>query len=279
MNILDEIIAHKRTEVQNRKELYPTKLLETSLYFSSPAVSLKKYLLRKDKSGIIAEIKRASPSKGVLNKHVSIERTSIGYMQAGASALSVLTDAKFFHGSSDDLKAARKFNYCPILRKDFTVDEYQILEAKSIGADAILLIAAVLSPDEIKRFGAFAHALGLEVLLEVHSGEELARSLSAADTVDIIGVNNRDLQSFSVSLEISESLASEIPSGMVKISESGIRTAQDVHRLRSAGYHGFLIGEQFMRHSRPEEACRAFVREIRSYTSTVKALGFTELPS
>jgi indole-3-glycerol phosphate synthase len=200
-------------------------------------------------------------------------------MQAGASALSVLTDAKFFHGSSDDLKAARKFNYCPILRKDFTVDEYQILEAKSIGADAILLIAAVLSPDEIKRFGAFAHALGLEVLLEVHSGEELARSLSAADTVDIIGVNNRDLQSFSVSLEISESLASEIPSGMVKISESGIRTAQDVHRLRSAGYHGFLIGEQFMRHSRPEEACRAFVREIRSYTSTVKALGFTELPS
>lgn len=279
MNILDEIVAHKRTEVQQRKELYPTKLLETSLYFSSPAVSLKKYLLRKDKSGIIAEIKRASPSKGVLNKHVSIERTSIGYMQAGASALSVLTDAKFFHGSNDDLKAARKFNYCPILRKDFTVDEYQILEAKSIGADAILLIASVLSPDEIKRFGAFAHALGLEVLLEVHSGEELARSLSAADTVDIIGVNNRDLQSFSVSLETSERLASEIPSGMVKISESGIRTAQDVQRLRSAGYHGFLIGEQFMRHSRPEEACRAFVREIRSYTSTVKALGFTELPS
>ncbi len=279
MNILDEIVAHKRTEVQHRKELYPTKLLETSLYFSSPAVSLKKYLLRKDKSGIIAEIKRASPSKGVLNKHVSIERTSIGYMQAGASALSVLTDAKFFHGSSDDLKAARKFNYCPILRKDFTIDEYQILEAKSIGADAILLIASVLSPDEIKRFGIFAHSLGLEVLLEVHSGEELARSLSAADTVDIIGVNNRDLQSFSVSLETSERLASDIPSGMVKISESGIRTAQDVHRLRSAGYQGFLIGEQFMRHSRPEEACRAFVREIRSYTSTVKALGFTELPS
>ena len=280
MNILDEIVAHKRTEVQQRKELYPTKLLETSLYFSSPAVSLKKYLLRKDKSGIIAEIKRASPSKGVLNKHVSIERTSIGYMQAGASALSVLTDAKFFHGSSDDLKAARKFNYCPILRKDFTVDEYQILEAKSIGADAILLIASVLSPDEIKRFGTFAHSLGLEVLLEVHSGEELARSLSAADdAVDIIGVNNRDLQSFSVSLDTSERLASEIPNGKIKISESGIRTAQDVHRLRSAGYHGFLIGEQFMRHSRPEEACRAFVREIRSYTSTVKALGFTELPS
>ena len=277
MNILDEIIAYKRTEVQERKELYPSKLLEKSLYFSSPAVSLKKYLLRADKSGIIAEIKRASPSKGVINKYVSIERTSIGYMQAGASALSVLTDTKFFQGSNDDLKAARKFNYCPILRKDFTVDEYQILEAKSIGADVVLLIAAVLMPDEVKRLAAFAHSLGLEVLLEVHSGEELARSL--CDDVDVVGVNNRDLQTFSVSLETSERLASEIPSNFVKISESGIRTAEDVHRLRSAGFQGFLIGEQFMRHSRPEEACANFIRELRSYTSTVKALGFTELPS
>lgn len=277
MNILDEIIAHKRTEVRERKELYPTKLLEKSLYFSSPAVSLKKYLLRSDKSGIIAEIKRASPSKGILNKYVSIERTSIGYMQAGASALSVLTDTAYFHGTNDDLQAARKFNYCPILRKDFTVDEYQILEAKSIGADAILLIASALTPDEIKRFSATAHALGLEVLLEVHTSDEIERSF--CDDIDIVGVNNRDLQSFAVSLETSESLASKIPNGVVKISESGIKTAQDVHRLRSAGFQGFLIGELFMRHSRPEEACATLVREVRSYTSTVKALGFTELPS
>lgn len=277
MNILDEIIAYKRTEVQERKELYPTKLLEKSLYFLSPAVSLKKYLLRPDKSGIIAEIKRASPSKGVINKYVSIERTSIGYMQAGASALSVLTDSKFFQGSVDDLKAARKFNYCPILRKDFMVDEYQIIEARSIGADAILLIAAALSSDEIKRFSAFAHSLGLEVLLEVHNNEELHRSI--CDDVDIVGVNNRDLQSFSVSLEVSERLAGEIPSSVVKISESGISSAQDVHRLRSAGYQGFLIGEQFMRHSRPEEACAQFIKEVRSFHATVKALGFAEMPS
>jgi indole-3-glycerol phosphate synthase len=189
----------------------------------------------------------------------------------------VLTDTKFFQGSNDDLKAARKFNYCPILRKDFTIDEYQILEAKSIGADAILLIAAVLTADEIKRLSAFAHSLGLEVLLEVHSSEELARSL--CDDVDVVGVNNRDLQTFAVSLETSERIASEIPNALVKISESGIKTAQDIHRLRSAGFQGFLIGEEFMRHSRPEEACANFIREMRSFASTVKALGFTELPS
>ena len=137
MNILDKIIEQKHKEVAERKSLYPVKLLEQSIFFSSPTVSLKKYVQRKDKSGIIAEIKRKSPSKGIINASVSIERTSIGYMQAGASALSILTDKEFFGGSSDDLTVARKFNFCPILRKDFVVDEYQIVEAKSIGADAI----------------------------------------------------------------------------------------------------------------------------------------------
>src|SRR3954462_11709546 len=151
MNILDQIIEHKRKEVEERKSLYPTKLLEKSIYFSSPTVSLRKYIRRPDLSGVIAEIKRKSPSKGVLNKNVSIERTSIGYMQAGASALSILTDTKFFGGTNEDLTTARKFNFCPILRKDFTVDEYQLIEAKSIGADAILLIAAVLEPREIDQ--------------------------------------------------------------------------------------------------------------------------------
>lgn len=277
MTILDQIVANKRAAVAEHKELYPAKLLEKSLYFSSPTVSLTKYLTRPDKSGIIAEIKRASPSKGIINKHVSIERTSIGYMQAGASALSVLTEEKFFHGKNDDLKAARKFNYCPILRKDFTIDEYQIIEAKSIGADAILLIAAILTPDEIKRFAGLAQSLSLEVLLEVHNGEELARSL--CDAVNVVGVNNRNLHDFSVSLETSLGLAHDIPSRFVKISESGITQAKDVHLLKSAGFQGFLIGEQFMRHSRPEDACAQFIREIRTYTSTVKALGFAELPS
>ena len=145
MTILEQIIEHKRKEVVQRKELYPIKLLEKSIYFSSPTVSLKQYLVREDKIGIIAEIKRRSPSLGMINAYVDVERTSIGYMQAGASAISVLTDQTFFAGKNEDLTIARKFNYCPILRKDFTVDEYQIIEAKSIGADAILLLANVLT--------------------------------------------------------------------------------------------------------------------------------------
>src|SRR6187549_2619245 len=165
MNILDQIIEHKRKEVEERKSLYPAKLLEKSIYFGTQPVSMKKYIQRKDLTGIIAEFKRKSPSKGIINAHASVERTSIGYMQAGASALSVLTDKNFFGGSNEDLTIARKFNFCPIIRKDFTIDEYQIVEAKSIGADAILLIAAVLEPEDSKKLTAVAHALGLEVLL------------------------------------------------------------------------------------------------------------------
>src|SRR3954468_7885378 len=157
MNILEKIISQKRKEVDERKSFYPVKLLEKSIYYSSPVVSLKKYLLRDDKVGIIAEIKRKSPSKGVINQHVSIERTSIGYMQAGASALSILTDTEFFGGKNEDLTVARKYNYCPILRKDFTIDEYQVVEAKSIGADAILLISAILDPMQAKQLASFAH--------------------------------------------------------------------------------------------------------------------------
>jgi indole-3-glycerol phosphate synthase len=261
--ILDQILAHKRLEVAERKTLYPTALLERSLHFAAPVVSLRAYLTRPEASGVIAELKRASPSKGIINQYVSVERTSIGYMQAGASALSVLTDERFFHGSNDDLKAARKFNYCPILRKDFTVDEYQIIEARSIGADAILLIAAALAPADVARLAAFARQLSLEVLLEIHNADELHRSLdAAAEYVTVVGVNNRNLQTFSVSLDTSLELAEQIPASMVKISESGINTAADAHRLRQAGFQGFLIGEQFMRHSRPEQACAEFIRKV-----------------
>ena len=260
MNILNQIIEHKRKEVAERKSLYPTKLLEQSIYFGSPTVSLKKYIQRNDKSGIIAEIKRKSPSKGIINNAVSVERTSMGYMQAGASALSVLTDKEFFGGSNDDLTVARKFNFCHILRKDFTVDEYQIIEAKSIGADAILLIATVLSPAEIQQFSIQAKRLGLEVLLEVHSLEELKRSL--ADEIDLIGVNNRDLQSFSVSLDVSRELAGHIPNSFVKVSESGIESPESIVELKKFGYEGFLMGQNFMQHSRPEEAAKEFVKQL-----------------
>ena len=259
--ILDTIIAHKRKEVASRRELVPVKLLETSLYFNSQPLSLRKYLLREGGSGLIAEFKRKSPSKGWINQYAPVERTTLGYMQAGAMALSILTDAEFFGGKNEDLTTARRFNFCPILRKDFVVDEYQIIEARSIGADAVLLIAAVLTPAEIDSLGRLARSLGLEVLLEVHDGEELARSANA-DAVNLIGVNNRNLHDFSLSLDTSMALAEAIPQEFVKISESGISTAQAIGQLREAGYRGFLLGEAFMRHARPEHACAALVQEI-----------------
>lgn len=260
MDILDKIIEHKYKEVAERKSLFPTKLLEKSIYFNADTVSLKKYILREDKSDIIAEIKRKSPSKGVINAHVSIERTSIGYMQAGASALSVLTDTDYFGGKNEDLTTARKFNFCPILRKDFTVDEYQIVEAKSIGADAILLIAAALEPVKLKQLAVFAQSLGLETLLEVHNEEELASAVN--EHIDLVGVNNRNLKTFEVSIDTSKSLAPLIPSEFVKVSESGIADPETVMELRSAGFDGFLMGERFMHNSRPEKACAKFIESL-----------------
>jgi indole-3-glycerol phosphate synthase len=261
MNILDQIIAHKQKEVNEARSLYPVKLLEQSIFFSSPTVSLRKYLQREDKTGIIAEFKRKSPSKGVINAHASVERTTIGYMQAGASALSVLTDKHFFGGSNEDLKVVRKYNFCPVLRKDFTIDEYQIIEAKSIGADAILLIAAVLEPRVTESLTTFAHSLGLEVLLEVHDEDELTRHLDAG--ADLIGVNNRNLKTFEVSIEISKRLAALIPDEVVAVSESGISSPDTIVELKKFGYEGFLIGENFMKHSRPEEEAKVFMDELR----------------
>lgn len=267
MNILDKIIAHKEKEVADRKALYPVKLLEQSIYFSSEAVSLKKYLTRDDKVGIIAEIKRKSPSKGMIHEFVSIEQTSISYMQGGASALSILTDTEFFGGTNEDLMTARKYNFCPILRKDFTIDEYQIVEAKSIGADAILLIAAALTPEKLNALAKFAHSLGLEVLMEVHNKEELDSHLS--DHLDVVGVNNRDLKTFEVSIDTSLKLVDQIPEKFVKISESGISNAEAVIKLQSAGFQGFLIGEYFMSHSRPGAACASFIKKVRNAKASV----------
>lgn len=260
MNILDKIIAYKHKEVEDRKALYPVKLLEQSIYFPSQPVSLSRYIQRQDLSGIIAEFKRKSPSKGIINAYASVEATTIGYMQAGAAALSVLTDNPSFGGSNEDLTVARKYNYCPIIRKDFTIDEYQIIEAKSIGADAILLIAAVLPPHEVKRLTDFAHRFRMEVLLEVHNAEELTSNLDA--NADLIGVNNRNLKTFEVSIDVSKELAGLIPPSAVKVSESGISDPATIIELRKYGYRGFLMGENFMRNSRPEKAAREFIKTL-----------------
>ncbi|MCS5491663.1 indole-3-glycerol phosphate synthase TrpC [Algoriphagus limi] len=261
MNILEKIIADKYKEVEERKSLIPVKLLEKSIFFDGQVVSMKKYIQHPEKSGIIAEFKRKSPSKGLINGNAQVETVSIGYMQAGASALSILTDKEYFGGSNEDLKAARKFNFCPILRKDFVVDEYQLIEAKSIGADCVLLIAAALEPEKLKSLTYFAKSLGLEVLLEVHDREELEKSLN--DGVDLVGVNNRNLKTFDVSIETSLELVDKIPSSFVKISESGISDPNTLVKLKRAGFDGFLIGENFMKSSRPEQAAYNFIKEYK----------------
>jgi len=260
-NMLDEIISFKKGEVAENKDLYPTKLLEKSIYFESDTVSFKSYICRKDLSGIIAEFKRKSPSKGLINEHAEVERISIGYMQAGASALSILTDQHFFGGSADDLTEARKYNYCPILRKDFIVDEYQVIESKSIGADAILLIAAALTLDEVQSLAAFANTLGLEVLLEVRSREEVEEYLN--ENIDVVGVNNRDLQSFKVDVAVSLDLIDHIPNELTRISESGIADPETARKLREAGYDGLLMGERFMKTGRPHIACDEFIKKLK----------------
>jgi len=260
MNILDEIIAHKKKEVAEAKRTLPVHALEKSDLFASPTFSLREFVQRPDKTGIIAEFKRKSPSKGMINANASVESTTKGYVAAGASALSVLSDEKFFGGSNNDVKAARRFNQCPILRKEFMVDEYQFIEAKSIGADAILLIAAVLDPKQVKEFTRLAHSLKLEVLLEVHNQEELRNNIDSG--ADLIGVNNRDLKTFEVSLDTSKRLSEFIPSGTARVAESGITTPEDIIELRKFGYEGFLIGENFMKHEKPEEAARDFTRRL-----------------
>jgi len=259
MNTLEKIVIEKRKQVREEKSLFPVELLERSIYFKSECVSLKKYLLRDDKNGIIAEIKKQSPALGPINPHIKVEKLSIGYMQAGASALSVLTDKKFFGGNNADLTTARKFNFCPILRKEFIIDEYQIIEAKSIGADAILLIAAILSKDEIAQFTDVAHKLGMEVLLELHAEKELEK---VYDEVDVIGVNNRNLETMKIDIQTSRSMAKLIPAGIIKVSESGIEDPNIVMELRLLGYNGFLIGGYFMKHPEPEKACAEFIQQI-----------------
>lgn len=261
MNILDQIIQQKAKEVEACKKAVPIAALETSPGFIRQTTSLKAAIRRPDRSGIIAEFKRRSPSKGIINGDASVESVTTGYAAAGASALSVLTDQQFFGGSNNDLVEARKHNTCPILRKDFTIDEYQIIEARSIGADAILLIAAVLSPEKSKRLASLAHSIGMEVLLEVHNEPELIGHLGAG--ADLIGVNNRNLKDFSVSIDTSRQLAPMIPNEIVRVSESGISNPATIVDLERSGYEGFLIGENFMKEEVPEAAAHQFIQELQ----------------
>ena len=259
MNILDKIIFDKRNEVALKKSIIPVSQLENSVLFGCRTISLSK-ILRNSNSGIIAEHKRRSPSKAEINYSFSVEEVVKGYQNAGVCGISVLTDGKYFGGSLDDLLLARASVSIPLLRKEFVIDEYQILEAKAHGADLILLIAAVLTPTEIKNLSEFAQSLGLEVLLEVHNLEELQKAIMP--TLDMIGVNNRNLKTFEVSLDFSKELASEIPDEFVKISESGISSIEAINELKSYGYKGFLVGENFMKTDNPGKAAGELINLV-----------------
>ncbi len=213
MNILDKIVTDKRKEIALRKSLIPLKQLEASALFKRSTILLSEHL-KSSTSGIIAEHKRRSPSKSVINQNLNVQDVAKGYEEAGVCGMSVLTDGKYFGGSLDDLLLARASCNLPLLRKEFIIDTYQILEAKAYGADVILLIAAILTKEEIKQFSEFAKSLDLDVLLEVHNLEELQKSI--IPTIDMLGVNNRNLKTFEVSLETSKALSSHIPNDFVK---------------------------------------------------------------
>jgi indole-3-glycerol phosphate synthase len=259
MDILSKIVADKYKEVDLKKSLITAKQLENSVLFSRETTSLAK-ALRNSATGIIAEHKRRSPSKDTINQNTNVGQVARGYEKAGVCGMSVLTDIKYFGGSLEDLLLARASAKMPLLRKEFIVNEYQIIEAKANGADAILLIGAILTKEEIKSFSKLAKSLGLDVLLEVHNEAELHKSIMPS--LDMLGVNNRNLKTFDVSLETSKELSTLIPDDFVKVSESGISSIEAIQDLKQYGYQGFLIGENFMKTENPGKSAMEFIKKL-----------------
>lgn len=258
-DILSEIIANKRFEVDLQKQAISIEQLQEGIS-EAPAIRSMKQALASSKSGVIAEFKRRSPSKGWIKQDARPEEIVLSYATAGASALSILTDEKFFGGNLKDIRIARPLVEIPILRKDFIIDEYQLYQAKIVGADAVLLIAAALEQEKCNELTEKAHSLGLEVLLEIHSSEELAY---INKEIDMVGINNRNLGTFFTDVEDSFRLAGQLPQDAILVSESGISDPEIVKRLRTAGFHGFLIGETFMKTEQPGETLQNFLRAIQ----------------
>jgi len=257
MTILDEIIAKKKIEITELKEYHPIGKFEESMYFDREIISATASIRDPKKSGIIAEHKRKSPSKGIINANANLVDVVQGYEAAGASCISVLTEKDFFSGNLGDLLVARKYANIPLLRKDFIVDEFQVLESRAAGADFILLIAACLTKEEVQQYARLAKSVGLEILFEIHTEEELEK---LCPELDIIGVNNRNLKDFSVDIERSVALFDKIPSDFVKITESGISSVESVQYLKKNGFEGFLMGENFMKEENPSQACADFIK-------------------
>ncbi len=259
MSILDTIIARKFEEVAERKLKAPISELENSIHFSKQIISLKQYIVDPQRTGIIAEFKRKSPSKGVINDTANVVDVTKAYAEFGASGLSILTDTDFFGGFTEDVIEAR-INPLPILRKDFIVDEYQIIEAKAMGADVILLIASCLTALRVKELAAFAKSLELEILLELHHSNELNH---INEHIEIVGINNRNLNTFEVDIENSIRMAEKLGNAFVKVAESGIKSPEDVIRFKQYGFDGFLIGENFMKNANPSFAFQSFVLNLQ----------------
>jgi len=259
MNILEQIAYSKKEEVALHQAHFSIEQLVDAGHYHRVCNSMKQALL-KSESGIIAEFKRKSPSRGFIHADARVEDIIPGYVVAGASAISVLTDEPYFGGTGKDLIMARSLtDKTPLLRKDFIVDEYQIYEAKALGADVILLIAAILGRQQCKDYAALAHELGMEVLLEIHDEEELS---FIHPNADMIGVNNRNLKTFVTEIQTSIRLSTQIPEGYVKVSESGISLPETVRELRAAGFSGFLMGETFMRELSPSDALTSFISSL-----------------
>lgn len=257
--ILDTIVDYKRLEVAGRKKEIPVKRLESATFFTRSCYSLCASLKNKNRSGIIAEFKRCSPSKGIINTDAQVSEVTRGYTEHGASGLSILTDEHFFNGNKEDLYKGRA-NVIPILRKEFIIDEYQVIETKAIGADVILLIAECLGKKKIKQFAALSKSLGLEVLLEMHSESQIEKITT---DVTLVGINNRDLKTFQVDIDRSIALSGKLPEGMMKIAESGIDNPETILKMKKSGFDGFLMGEYFMKQKNPGKAFNDFVKELK----------------
>ncbi len=257
MNILDKIIQRKKEEVTFSKSTISIEELKDSEFFGRKTFSLKESI--KDKSGIIAEFKRQSPSKGIINDQVSPLEVTSAYEKFGASGISILTDQDFFGGSFNDILSIRNHINIPILRKDFMIDEYQFYEAKSIGADVILLIAACLTPQQVLEFTDLSHKLGMEVLLEIHTEEELKHFNK---NIDLVGINNRNLKDFKVDLQHSVQLKNQLPDDVLSVAESGIYSIENFQYLKEKGFNGFLMGEYFMKNNNPARAFEEFTSNI-----------------
>ena len=261
MKILDKIVEDKKIEINKLLSNSSISKLENSHLFSRKCISLKESI-KNNTSGIICEFKRRSPSNQNINYISSLSDVVSGYEEAGAAGLSILTNKKYFDGDTQDIIDIRDISNLPILRKEFIISEYQVIETKSIGSDAILLIASILSKEEIIGYSSLAKSIGLEVLLEIHSEDELYKI--SGDDIDIVGVNNRNLDTLEIDLNNSIELYGKIPSKFVKISESGISEVESILKLKEVGYNGFLIGEKFMKKSNPMESAYDFIKKIEN---------------